>query len=296
MSVLFSIAMIIFSYLLGSLCSAIIVSKLFSLPDPREAGSKNAGATNILRLAGKKYALIVFSFDMLKGFVPVLCVYLLGGNHYLAAYTALAAVIGHMYPVFFKFKGGKGVATAMGAILAYQVVLGVAVILTWLVVASLMRISSLASIISIISLPCYSLFFTGVTPSFTPLFFMMLLILFQHRNNITRLTEGTEPKFSLSSQIKLGLEPEIEQEVKEDLFRDLKEHSKPKAKPARKKPAPQAKKEVAAKKPSDAKKTASVKKPSAAKKPAANTKTAASTKKKSASPASNLKKKDEPKS
>lgn len=194
------IVLIIVGYLMGSICSAIIVSKIFSLPDPQKEGSKNPGATNVLRLAGKKYAIQVIVFDMLKGVVPVLIAKALGLSPLTVACTALAAVLGHMYPVFFEFKGGKGVATAMGALLALHFMLGVAVIATWLLVANFSRYSSLASMSSMVAMPLYAMLMQVAPSAFPPLFFMMLFILYQHRNNISRLTDGTEPKIKLKKQ------------------------------------------------------------------------------------------------
>ncbi len=182
------------AYLAGSVCSAVIVCRLFNLPDPRSEGSQNPGATNVMRLAGKKYALIVLTADMLKGLLPVLLANMLGAGPITVGFTCLAAVLGHMYPVFFDFKGGKGVATAMGALLGYNFILGVMMIATWLVVANFTRYSSLASLIAIILTPFYSLFIFGNVNAFLPLAFIAIFILFQHRKNVTRLIDGTEPK------------------------------------------------------------------------------------------------------
>ncbi|CDZ76726.1 G3P acyltransferase [Legionella massiliensis] len=192
---------IVVGYLFGSVCSAVIVSQLFSLPDPRTEGSKNPGATNVLRLAGKKYAAIVLLGDMLKGLLPVLLAKILGADHVAICFTALAAVIGHMYPVFFRFHGGKGVATALGALLGVNFILGVMVIATWLLVANFTRYSSLASIVSIILAPIYAMLAIGHLEIFPPLFFITLLVIYQHRNNITRLIDGEEPKIKASHNL-----------------------------------------------------------------------------------------------
>ena len=188
--------LILIGYLSGSLCSAIVISRAFSLPDPLTEGSKNPGATNVLRLAGKKYALLVMVFDVLKGVVPVLLAKALGASPLVTALTCLAAVLGHMYPVFFQFKGGKGVATALGALLAFHFILGLAVILTWLLVASLSRYSSLASLISMAFMPFYSLLLFKGFAIFLPLLFITFFIFYKHRQNITRLLNGTESKIS----------------------------------------------------------------------------------------------------
>ncbi len=185
------------AYLMGSFCSAIIVCRIFGLPDPREEGSKNPGATNVLRLAGKKYAALVMVGDVLKGTIPVLIAKMLHAEPVTVAFTALAAVIGHMYPIFFKFKGGKGVATALGAMLGFHFIVGVMISATWLLVANFTRYSSLASIVAIIMAPFYSLWLVGRLDIFPPIFFITLLVLYKHRNNINRLIDGVEPKIKL---------------------------------------------------------------------------------------------------
>ena len=188
---------VVVGYLVGSICSAVIVCRLFNLPDPRLKGSKNPGATNVLRLAGKQYAAIVLFADMLKGLLPVLLAQLLNAGPVIIGFTCFAAVLGHMYPIFFDFKGGKGVATAIGALLGFHFVLGVLVIATWLVVANFSRHASLASIVSMILAPFYSLFAIGSIIAFPPLMCIAIAILYQHRDNITRLIDGTEPKINL---------------------------------------------------------------------------------------------------
>ncbi|KTC98295.1 glycerol-3-phosphate 1-O-acyltransferase PlsY [Legionella erythra] len=185
---------VIVAYLCGSLCSAVIVSRLFSLPDPRMEGSKNPGATNVLRLSGKKYAVIVLVGDMLKGVLPVLLARLLDAGPVTMGFAAFAAVMGHMYPIFFQFRGGKGVATALGALLSLNLILGVLVIVTWLAIAHYTRYSSLASIVSIILAPLYSAMTMGNIEIIPPLFFITIFVLYQHRDNITRLIDGEEPK------------------------------------------------------------------------------------------------------
>ncbi len=188
---------VIIAYLVGSICSAVIVCRVFDLPDPRIGGSQNPGATNVLRLAGKQYALIVLLADMLKGLLPVLLAKILEAGPVTIGFTCLAAVIGHIYPVFFGFKGGKGVATAMGALLGFHFILGVMVIATWLLVANFSRYASLASIIAMVLAPFYSFFSVGSIDAFLPIFFIALLILYQHRDNITRLMDGKETKINL---------------------------------------------------------------------------------------------------
>ncbi|MGQ3887975.1 glycerol-3-phosphate 1-O-acyltransferase PlsY [Legionella sp. CNM-1927-20] len=198
LSFLFFIIFVIFGYICGSLCSAIIVSRIFSLPDPRLEGSLNPGATNVLRLAGKKYAALVLVGDMLKGFIPVILARSLGLGPIITSFTCLAVVLGHMYPVFFKFQGGKGVATALGGLLGLSFVTGIATIVIWLIVANFTGYASLASIIALIFAPLYSILGFGSVDVFLPLFFMTLFILYKHRNNINRLIDREEPKLNFS--------------------------------------------------------------------------------------------------
>lgn len=196
MTVFLFILTVIIGYITGSVCSAVIVSQLFSLPDPRIEGSQNPGATNVLRLAGKQYALIVLFADVLKGLLPVLFARFLGVDTITLGFVCFAAVLGHMYPIFFGFKGGKGVATTIGALLGLNFILGVLVIASWLLVASFTRYSSLASIVSIVLAPFYSLFTLGNLNAFIPLIFIALFVLYKHRDNVTRLIDGTESKIS----------------------------------------------------------------------------------------------------
>lgn len=186
---------------MGSICSAVIVSKLFNLPDPRQEGSKNPGATNVLRLAGKQYAALVLLVDMLKGTIPVLIAISFNASPLVVSLTVFAAVLGHMYPVFFNFQGGKGVATAIGALLGFHFILGVMVIATWLLVVNFLRYSSLASIIAIILSPLYALLLTHNINIFPPLCFMAIFILFKHKDNFTRLLDGTEPKVFIKENV-----------------------------------------------------------------------------------------------
>jgi len=188
---------VVVSYLVGSVCSAVIVCRLFSLPDPRTEGSKNPGATNVLRIAGPKCAIIVLIADMLKGFLPVFLIKLLGADSNTLAYICLAAVLGHMFPLFFKFKGGKGVATALGALLGFNWLLGGMVIGTWLVVALITRYSSLAALTALIFSPFYSLYVFQNMNAFIPLGLLVMFVIYKHHGNILRLTAGTEPKIKL---------------------------------------------------------------------------------------------------
>lgn len=195
--IVISIFLLCFAYLLGSICSAVLVSRLFDLPDPRTEGSKNPGATNVLRLAGKKYAAMVLFVDLLKGLLPVLVAKYFDVSLLLLSWTCFAAVLGHIYPIYFHFKGGKGVATTLGVMFGLHFILGAAAIGTWLMIASFTRYSSLASIITVILAPLYVLAMTHHFEVFPALFFITLLVLYQHRENINRLIEGKENKISL---------------------------------------------------------------------------------------------------
>lgn len=216
MVVLLFIFLMVIGYLFGSLCSAIIVSRLFSLPDPCIEGSKNPGTTNVLRLAGKKYALMVLLGDILKGLIPVVIAKMLGASPAVVGFTGLAAVMGHMYPIFFNFKGGKGVATALGALLGINVILGSMVIGTWLIVANFTRYASMASMVSLTLAPLYALFVMNRLDILSPLFLITLFVLYQHRNNITRLMDGDEPKITLSHNLNEELSAVLTETVKEE--------------------------------------------------------------------------------
>ncbi|WP_367607309.1 glycerol-3-phosphate 1-O-acyltransferase PlsY [Legionella sp. W05-934-2] len=192
-----SAIVIIIGYLFGSICSAVIVSRAFHLPDPRSEGSKNPGATNVLRLSGKKYASMVMAADVLKGTIPVLFAKLMPVSELVITYTCLAAVLGHMFPIFFGFRGGKGVATAIGGLLGLQFILGVMVIAVWIIVANFTRYASLASILSMTAMPLLALWTTENVALFMPLFFITMFIYYKHRDNITRLMDGEESKLSI---------------------------------------------------------------------------------------------------
>lgn len=184
---------IIGAYLMGSLSSAVITCRLMGLPDPRTQGSKNPGATNVLRIGGKKAAAITMLGDVLKGFIPVFAAhYIPAIDGSTIAWVALAAMLGHMYPIFFSFQGGKGVATAMGGLFALQPIIGFIFVGTWLVMLALFRMSSLGSITATIVMPITAWI---LYPSFfSALLFMALFILWRHQANIVRLIKGVEPK------------------------------------------------------------------------------------------------------
>lgn len=200
---LYPVAAAIAAYLVGSLAFAVIVSKAMGLSDPRSFGSRNPGATNVLRSGSKAAAVITLLLDALKGFVPVLLVKLFGKPYGLEegtmAMVGLAAFLGHLYPVFFRFEGGKGVATFIGVVFGVHWLLGVATGLTWIIIAVFFRYSSLASLVAAVFAPVYYLFgdrlgWYAERPVAVALFAMALLLAWRHRANIERLLKGTETK------------------------------------------------------------------------------------------------------
>ncbi len=191
------------AYLVGSLAFAVIVSRLMGLSDPRTFGSKNPGATNVLRSGSKAAAVITLLLDACKGLVPVLVVRAWGEPWGLGAGTvalvALAAFLGHLYPVFFRFQGGKGVATFIGAVFGISPLLGLAVGASWLIIAYFFRYSSLASLVSAVFAPVYFALGGGIAwpfegPVIGALSVMALLLTWRHRQNIERLLAGTESR------------------------------------------------------------------------------------------------------
>lgn len=184
---------LLFGYLAGSISSAIIVCRLAGLPDPRTMGSGNPGATNMLRVGTKKHAAITLAGDFLKGLIPVLLAKLAGADLNLQISIGLACFLGHLYPVFFGFRGGKGVATAIGVILAASWAVGLAVVLTWLFVAKVMRISSLSALITFLLTPLYAWWLQPGQAWFLYVVITISILLFwRHRSNIRNLVAGTE--------------------------------------------------------------------------------------------------------
>ena len=184
--------MFVLAYLLGSISSAILVSRLFKLPDPRTNGSNNPGATNVYRLGGALPACLVLIFDILKGTIPVWGAYFLKLEPLELGLVAVAACLGHMYPLFFSFKGGKAVATAFGSLLPIGLSLGGLLIGTWLIIVAITRYSSLAALVAVTLAPLYTWW---IKPLYTlPVTFITLLIIIRHRTNIVRLFKGEEPK------------------------------------------------------------------------------------------------------
>jgi glycerol-3-phosphate acyltransferase PlsY len=186
-------AAVIIAYLFGSLSSAIITCKLMGLPDPRTQGSGNPGTTNVLRIGGKKAAIITLIGDILKGVIPSLVAKLYGFDVRALALITFAAFIGHLYPVFFRFEGGKGVATAAGCWLALAWPVGLALVFTWLLCAALFRYSSLSALTAAVLAPFYAWYFSN--EDYTVLAIVMsIFLLLRHRRNIQNLWQGKEDK------------------------------------------------------------------------------------------------------
>ncbi len=191
------------AYLIGSLSFAVIVSRVMGLNDPRTYGSGNPGATNVLRSGNKAAAIATLLLDALKGFVPVMLVHEFGAAHGLdegtLALVGLGAFVGHLWPVFFGFKGGKGVATAAGVLLGLNPWLGFATLATWLIIAAFSRYSSLAAIVAAVFAPFYQILIWGGGPIAVAVAVMGLLLVYRHKGNIEKLLKGTETKLGQTS-------------------------------------------------------------------------------------------------
>lgn len=197
-----TIIALVISYLLGSISCALIISRALGLGDPRQSGSGNAGATNVLRLSGKKVAACVLIGDFAKGLAAVLIAqHIFSVQGAMLGYCGLAAILGHIFPVFFGFKGGKGVATAAAVIFALNLWLGIAVVGIWLLVVIVTRYSSLAAIIACAMSPGYVWLF-NLKSYFIPLAIMAVIIIIKHGSNIKRLLNGEEKKVSFKSKSK----------------------------------------------------------------------------------------------
>ena len=180
------------AYLMGSLSAAIIVCKLMGLPDPRTEGSQNPGATNVLRFGGKKAAAITLAGDALKGLIPVMIGYAFQQTTANLGIIGFAAFLGHLYPVFFSFRGGKGVATAFGAIVGISWMVGLAILATWLAMAKVFKISSLAALTAACLAPLYFWLIESNLPLLATSIVMSVMLIFRHRSNIRNLLKGTE--------------------------------------------------------------------------------------------------------
>ena len=195
---LLTLVMIIVAYLIGSISSAILICKMLGFPDPRTTGSKNPGATNVLRISNKLTAATVLFLDVLKGTVPVWGAYFLQIEPLYLGIIGVAACLGHMYPIFFNFEGGKAVATALGTLLPIGLGLGALLIVTWVLVAKLTKYSSLAAIVTVSMAPLYVFL---LKPLYVyPTLMLSALIIFRHKDNIVRLLKGTENKITTKIQ------------------------------------------------------------------------------------------------
>ncbi|RJX30257.1 MAG: glycerol-3-phosphate 1-O-acyltransferase PlsY [Oxalobacter sp.] len=198
MKLALSALFVVFAYLIGSISFAVVVSKLSGLADPRTYGSKNPGATNVLRTGNKKAALFTLLGDAAKGWIVVFLMQWFGPAHGfgtdVVALVALAAFVGHLWPIYTRFEGGKGVATALGILLALSPWLGLAVLGTWLLVAYVSKYSSLAAIIAALLSPIYCFLLFGTDPRTMTVFVLSVLLLWRHSSNIKNLIEGKESK------------------------------------------------------------------------------------------------------
>ena len=182
------------AYLIGSFSTAIITCKIMGIEDPRSTGSNNPGATNVLRHGGKKAAIITLIGDMLKGLIPVLIATQLQMETTIIALTALFALLGHVFPLYYGFKGGKGVATFYGTILAINWQVGLIVLLIWLLIAALIKISSLSALVSIFSTPFVLWYFSHSMGLTMACAIMSMIVFWRHKQNIRSLLRGSEAK------------------------------------------------------------------------------------------------------
>lgn len=188
------VILIVAGYMAGSLSAAIITCRLMGLPDPRTLGSKNPGATNVLRVGGKKAAAITLLGDAIKGVIPVVVAQIMQQPPLILSLVALAAFLGHLYPVFFNFRGGKGVATFFGVLLAMTWQVGLATIATWLIMAKLFKISSLSALTAATLTPFYMWWLRPEKEFIIVSIVISAILLWRHRSNIRNLIAGTEGK------------------------------------------------------------------------------------------------------
>ncbi len=188
------------AYLIGSISTAIITCKIMGIEDPRNTGSNNPGATNVLRHGGKKAAIITLLGDMLKGLIPVLLIVQFRADTLTVATVGLFALLGHVFPIYYGFKGGKGVATYYGVILGFNWLVGVIALLTWLVVAKLLKISSLSALISIFISPFMLWIFTQSIELTVASSLMSILVFWRHKKNIRLLLQGSEAKIGKNTK------------------------------------------------------------------------------------------------
>jgi acyl phosphate:glycerol-3-phosphate acyltransferase len=194
-------ALTIAAYLLGSIAFAVLVSRAFGLPDPRSYGSGNPGATNVLRTGKKAAAVLTLLGDGAKGWLAVYLASRLaeaGSVELTMAAAAVAVILGHVYPVFFRFQGGKGVATALGVLLGLDLYLAAGTAVTWMVIALFFRISSLAALVSALFAPFFALIlYNAAHPFFIGVAFIAALLVWRHRRNIRNLLAGTEGRIGV---------------------------------------------------------------------------------------------------
>ena len=182
------------AYLFGSISTAVLIARAMGLQDPREVGSRNPGATNILRYGGKTAAVLTLLGDILKGVIPVLIARALTTDAVIITLCGFAAFLGHLFPVFFSFRGGKGVATALGVWFALNPWVGLALLATWVLMALLFRYSSLAALATSALAPLYVAWLSPGTPYLATMIVMSAILIFRHRSNIRNLIAGTETK------------------------------------------------------------------------------------------------------
>ena len=202
MSTAFPLLALLVGYLIGSLSFAVIVSRVLRLEDPRTYGSRNPGATNVLRSGSKAAAIVTLALDALKGAAAVLLAAWLGRRYAITgdaldwspALAGLGAFLGHLWPVYFRFKGGKGVATAAGVLVGLNPWLGLATLATWIIIAAFFRYSSLASLVAALFAPFYQLLIWGAGPEAAIITVMSLLLVWRHTANMSRLLAGTESR------------------------------------------------------------------------------------------------------
>jgi len=191
---LINIFLIFSAYLVGSISSAILVCKTLGLSDPRDGGSGNPGTTNVMRLHGKKAAFLTLIGDILKGIIPVLLAKVIVGSENIIALCGLAAFLGHIFPIYFKFEGGKGVATLIGILFATHWLLGVAYVISWILIAIIFRYSSLAALVAAFSTPLYAYFFVHNFHYVMSFAVLTLILFWRHKSNIYNLLNGKEDK------------------------------------------------------------------------------------------------------
>jgi len=205
------------AYLIGSISFAVVVSKCMNLPNPHSYGSGNPGATNVLRTGNKKAAVLTLIGDALKGFLAVMVARAILGDQSLTATlgswvlcgVVVAVFLGHVFPFFHGFKGGKGVATACGILFGINWILGAATLGTWIIVATFMRYSSLAALAAAVFGPIYFVFLFGFQPMAIALVLVCGLLIWRHRNNITNLLNGTESRIGSKKKVKAGADKQV---------------------------------------------------------------------------------------